>query len=376
MSVFLQGQSITRDVSWFEGPPNSALTDVNNLQIEIVRVADGVTMIGPTSVGITHPTTGRYFYEWVTSPTTLTGQYVWVWTATDPVVTGSPLETSEVIEIAAAGSSDGVTGPCEPWTPILGDYASRTMSLTCAPAVSGYALAAATETLVALSGQRFGLCTVTIRPCRRSCYEGAEWPFTESWHEYGVWPRPLFFQGTWYNVVCGGCTTDCSCATISEVKLPRSVYDIIEVKVDGVVLAEDLYDLQFTSVGPVLVRTSGEWPVCNDFRLDDDQENTWSITARFGEPPTTLGQLAVGELMVEYVKALCGQADCALPPNAQSVVRQGITIELLDPNTVFASGLTGLRFPDRFIKTYNPNGLQERSRVYSVDGPSFRVTGR
>lgn len=246
--------------------------------------------------------------------------------------------------------------------------------ITGSAAVSGAALEAATEVLYALSGMRFGLCTVTIRPCRRDCSGASS---LGGWWEYGSWPRPTFFNGTWYNIVCGGCEGDCSCTVLEEVKLPRDVYDIVEVKVDGVVVSGTGYDLQYTSAGPMLVRIDGgTWPVCNDVTKSDDSVGTWSITARYGEPVPKLGQLAVGELMCEFTRALAGDENCQLPPNTQTVTRQGITIEMLDPNTVFENGLTGLRFSDRFINTYNPGQLRDRPQVYDVDGPSFRLTGR
>lgn len=370
MTVYLPGQTVTRDVEWREFPPNGPLIDLLNVQIEIVPLGGGASVIGPTSVGVTNPSVGRDVYSWVTSPNQAPGQYVWVWTGNDPAITGSIIETSEVVTLGALGTDDGTTGPCTPWDPII------ICDLTGSAAVSGYALDAASETLYALSGMRFGLCTVTVRPCRRDCY-GTNWPGGGAWYEFGTWPRPLFFDGVWLNIICGGCESDCSCAALSEVKLPRDVHDVVEVKVDGVLLDETAYDLQYTAAGPLLVRTDGgRWPTCNDFRLDDDQVGTWSITARYGEELPRLGQIAVGELTCEYVKAMLDDPDCGLPPNVQSVVRQGITIELLDPNTVFENGLVGLRFSDRFIRTYNPNGLQERTKVYDVDGPSFRLTGR
>lgn len=371
MTVYSPGQTVTRDVEWRQFPPNGPLVDVFNVQIEIVPLGGGASVIGPTTVGVSHPSTGRYAYSWVTSPNQAAGDYVWVWTANDLSVTGAALETSETVTLGALDTGDGMSGPCGGWdSPII------VCDLTGSAAVSGYALEAAAETLYALSGLQFGLCTVTVRPCRRDCY-GTSWPWGGTWIEFGTWPRPMFFDGVWYNVVCGSCASDCSCATLSEVKLPRSVHDVVEVKVDGTVLSDTAYDLQWTSAGPLLVRVDGgQWPVCNDFRLTDDQVGTWSITARYGRPLPRLGQLALGELTCEYVKALTNDPMCGLPPNVQSVVRQGVTIELVDPNTVFESGLIGLRLSDRFIRTYNPGGLQESSKVYDVDGPSFRLTGR
>ena len=50
-------------------------------------------------------------------------------------------------------------GPCSDW-PVQWTCDVSTLN----PAVTGVAVASATETLWALTGQRFGLCEVTLRP--------------------------------------------------------------------------------------------------------------------------------------------------------------------------------------------------------------------
>jgi hypothetical protein len=90
---------------------------------------------------------------------------------------------------------------------------------------------------------------------------------------------------------------------------------------------------------------------------------------RPGRP--TLGQLAVGELACELLRAIKGE-DCRLPANVASLVRQGVEIRMPDPNELLKDGLLGLPLSDRFVLAVNPNRLPARSRVYSVDSPRHR----
>lgn len=252
--------------------------------------------------------------------------------------------------------------PCGPWEPIF----CCTLPAGAA-AITGSMVQAATEALWARSGRRFGLCEITLRPCRRSCDGG--WPFADQWWEFGTWPRPLLYQGSWFNIACGGCGSGCSCTVLEEALLPAPVNSIVQVKLNGSVMVTGSYRLDDARL---LVRTDGgTWPVCQDMAAADTEDNTWSVTALFGEAVPTLGQLAVGELACELVKACVGQP-CALPPNATQVSRQGVTVDLQALSELLDSGMIGLRNSDLFISTFNPNKLMAAPQVYDIDGPSFR----
>ena len=242
-------------------------------------------------------------------------------------------------------------------------------------AVTGMALEFASNTLWALSGRQFGLCTVTLRPCRRDCY-GTSWPFGgDGWpssYAGQTYPTPYWHNGQWFNLACSGCTTDCSCSVVSEFVLPAPVHQIVEIKVDGVAVTGSAYRLDDSRI---VVRTDGgEWPICNDLSKNDTEVGTWSVTARYGQPVPASASIAVGQLACEIVKAITGE-DCTLPQPVQSIARQGVNLTFLDPNEVFAERRTGLRLTDMFISTFNPNGLQSRSRAYDIDGPNPRRTG-
>lgn len=240
------------------------------------------------------------------------------------------------------------------------------------PAVTGLAVASATETLWALSGRRFGLCEVTLRPCRRDCYDGRFYDdFGPPWTGARSYPQPALIGGQWFNLTCGSCS-DCACGTVSEALLPAPVHSIVEVKVDGTPLVTGAYRVDNNRL---LVRTDGgRWPRCNDLTRADSEAGTWSVTARFGEVPPEGAALAMGELSCEIAKAADGQ-DCRLPAGVQQLVRQGVTISYPDVGELFAKGRTGLYLVDMFVATWNPAGLRSRSRVYRVDQPTVRRAG-
>lgn len=256
-------------------------------------------------------------------------------------------------------------GPCDDW-PV---HWTCTLTADMAP-VTGYAVSMATRVLWALTGRRFGTCSVTLRPCRRECYDPWPWNWTEwgtpistaAWGDYRYW-MPLG---------CGSCLESCSCTEVSEAKLPSPVNRIVSVKVDGTPLATGAYRVDNNRL---LVRTDGQkWPYCNDLNKADTEAGTWSVTALYGEDVPDEARLPMGELACEITKAARGQ-DCRLPPGVTQLVRQGVTIQYPDVGQLLKDGRTGLYLTDMFVTAENPHGLTRRSRVYSIDHPSVRRTG-
>lgn len=251
--------------------------------------------------------------------------------------------------------------PCD-WDPI-----QCCVWPTGSEAVTGYARQAATEVLWQESGQRYGLCEITIRPCRRQC-DGGGWPFMDRWYEWagGMWPRPLLFNGLWFNIACGGCPGSCSCTVLEEVLLPGVVSSISQVKVDGVILPSTAYRLDNNQL---LVRVDGgSWPYCQDMAAADTQPDTFSVTFTFGEVPPVIGRQAVGQLMCALARECMGE-DCRLPANVTSLVRQGVAIEL------DADFLKRFNFVSLFLRYANPAGLQAAPGIYDPDAQSFRRAG-
>lgn len=250
---------------------------------------------------------------------------------------------------------------CDPW-PV-----SWQCDIDClAPAVTGQAVAVASEILYALSGRQFGTCTRTIRPCRRACTD--QW--TSAWGGY-MYPLPALIGGQWFNLTCGRCSHSCSCTGISEVDLGGYVQSVTEVKVGGAPLVTGAYRVDDNHW---LVRTDGgEWPWCQDLGKPATQPGTWSVTAVYGQPVPAAGQVAAGELACQLAKALNDEA-CQLPRAITSLARQGVTMTYAEIANTMAGGYTGLYLVDQFLQAYNPYHLAAAASVYNIDAPPPRAT--
>jgi len=142
------------------------------------------------------------------------------------------------------------------------------------------------------------------------------------------------------------------------------VQSIVTVKLDGVVAPTGSYRLDNNRL---LVRTDGQqWPSCNNLNKDDTQPGTWSVTAVYGQPVPKMGEVAMGELACEILKAMAGE-ECRLPPGVTQLTRQGVSISVPDIGDLFRDGKTGLYLVDMFLSASNPHKLQQRGRIYSPD---------
>lgn len=339
--------------------PNGPPVDVTGLTFALTRT-DGTVLVATTGSGITHVGTGTYTYPYAAPVGLAAGQAFATWSSGQGSAT-------ELVDIGNALSSATGQTACQPWPYICASFSAASAAIT------GSALQIASDILYKLSGQQFGICTFTARPCRRDCY-GNSWPFDGGnwWQWGGMWPRPVLFDGAWYNITCGSCSGTCSCGPLEEAWLPGPVNSIVQVKIDGQLLSPSAYRVDDFRK---LVRTDGQrWPVCQNLTADDSQPGTWSVTAAIGQAVPELGALAVGELMRDIV-AGCPTGNCALPSNATTISRQGLVIDLVTYQEMLQHGLLGLRWCDTFISTYNPNRLQAAPQVYDVDGESWRRTG-
>lgn len=234
------------------------------------------------------------------------------------------------------------------------------------PADQARATQWATDVLWAATGRQFGVCPITVRPC-----------FNERYNGLGVyWGDgtflPYIWNGTWYNSGCG-CAGRCCCQPLpfTQAWLPGPVAGISEVRVDGIVIDSTAYrvdDAQW------LVRQDGlTWPVCQDYNLAAGLPGTWSVTYFRGTPVPASLLGAAGSLACEYAKA-CTGGECRLPGRISSIIRQGVSIQMVDVDALLAKGYTGLVEVDQVIRAFNPAGLTHRLRVLSPDVQVNRVT--
>lgn len=200
------------------------------------------------------------------------------------------------------------------------------------------------------TGGRYGVCTVTVRPCREACpppprqstyYGRGPYPATG-----GVWTALM--PGIVGSVRCGSCRRVCSCRAPRSIRLPGPIVDVTEVLIDGDPLPEGAYRVDG---GRYLVRTDGgSWPTWQDLEADPDEDGTWQVTYRRGVKVPDGGQIAAGVLAMELWKAACGDEDCGLPQRLQTVTRQGVTVGVaIDQFEDVEQGRTGIWLVDSWV---------------------------
>lgn len=241
-------------------------------------------------------------------------------------------------------------------------------------AIAQQAVNTAAEVLYALSGRQFGLCSLTIRPCRIGCCSPCNGGAAPFWDPgWGAYPWvPVLTGGQWTNVACRGCGDTCGCTIVNEIILPGPVGSVTEVKIDG-----DVADITKFRVDNrrYLVRMDGSrWPVCQDMNLPDTETGTYSITYTRGKPLPAAGGSALGTLACELVKACTGDKTCALPDRVTSISRQGVTFQMPDPYDFIGKGRTGLYSVDLWLQAFNPKMRVREAGIYSPDFPEGRMT--
>lgn len=234
------------------------------------------------------------------------------------------------------------------------------------------------QTLRMLTGYRVGGCSVTVRPCNRTCLPGS-WLTAPDVGAMFAGANGGYFGmspyvgpgGQWMNA-CGCAGDGCSCTRVQEVLLPTSVGvgKIDEVVIDGVVLPPTAYRVD--NANRLVRQDGGTWPICQDMNKPLGEEDTWSVTYLDGNPVDGIGAYVAGLLAAEYAKACAGQ-DCALPTNVQTITRAGVTMQL-DPE-MFTGGVTGVRAVDSYIRIWNPL-TSLPSGIYSLDAPKGRRVTR
>lgn len=245
-----------------------------------------------------------------------------------------------------------------------------TIPATVDPAVVAMSLTVASEIMYGLTGRRFpGSCTETLRPCGN---EGDPYGF-QPWLWSYPWV-PLRYDGAWLNTgPCGCHMRTCGCGGYPSANLGRSdVQTVTAVKVDGVTLGAATYRLDSQQY---LTRLDGsKWPCCQDLTKADTEEGTWSVAITYGNPIPEGLKRAAAVLASEFIKQCAGEA-CRLPQRTTTVTRQGLTIDMIDPQQFLESGRTGIYEIDLAIKAWNPHGLTRPGFVWSpeVSGRAIRT---
>lgn len=224
----------------------------------------------------------------------------------------------------------------------------------------------ATEFLWNWTGRGFGLCEVSVRPCRLACSRPST--YYGGSRVGGVRIAPMHGGGFWVDYGCGCPPTlhGCRCGTgPASIKLPGPVASVEEIRIDGAVLERGNYRVDNHNL---LVRTDGGiWPSCQDMEATIDQPNTWQVDYTRGAPVPTGGQVAAGVLAEEMALALCNDGACKLPERVQTVTRQGVTMAMIDLMEDMDRGRTGIWLIDSWVSSVT--APRSRSAVYSPDVP-------
>ncbi len=212
----------------------------------------------------------------------------------------------------------------------------------------------AVSVLWALSGRRFGVCPVIVRPCPTADSVYTPWTIAASL---------VTWSGTnWINVSCG-CGSRCSNTAPSVIHLAadtaQPVVEIVEIRLAGELMDPSEYTLE----GDMLYRNGGTaWPSQN-LRRPLPETGTWSVTYTRGvEPPPGTAALA-GLLTKEFYDA-CSGGKCRLPRRVQNVTRNGVSYQMVDPTDIYTSGKTGISEIDLWLSSVNPEAL--------ASGPTVR----
>jgi hypothetical protein len=343
-----RGSTITLDAFYRDG--TGALVTPVDPFVSIVD-PDGDTVVNlatPTEV-----TTGHYQYEYPVASDASLGAWAARWFGT---VDGTPLEDEDGFTVLRAGTFDvggGTSSVCSPWA---------TTADLCTPC-DGYedfddgllldSLDMASDVLFNLTGRRWpGECTEVVRPQGR-WRQGAPRSF---------WPGDTSWSWGWCSCERG---RETGCTRVPEVRLPGSPVDVnsIFVTLDGVSFADWRLDDDNW-----LVRTDGDgWPCCQRLDLDTTEDDTWEIAYTRGTAPPIGGIRAAASLACEFVLACTpadeGGAACRLPKRITSITRQGVTIAVLDPLTLFGDGLTGIPEVDIWIGSVMKGDSRRRANV-------------
>jgi len=219
------------------------------------------------------------------------------------------------------------------------------------PDVQVRAAGLATASLRRLTGYRVGGCPITVRPCVLDCMDATLYR-SRTWG-----PRQLA-DGSWVNSC--GCSTECSCTALCEVRLAAPVGPITWVKVDGNIVLPTDYRVD----GDRLVWIGDDdcpWPICQDMTAGDDKPNTFAVRYLNAHAPDDLAAYAAGVLAMEFAKACMG-GKCRLPANVTSVSRQGVSFEIAAGT--FPGGVTGIREVDSWIGLWNPEHRRQATQVW------------
>lgn len=224
------------------------------------------------------------------------------------------------------------------------------------------ALPLATDLLWRASGRQFnGVCTSTVRPCAEG---GARLQYLAYNQGQGSRIITPLGDGRWLGGSCHGL---CTCGGADALRLEGwPIVGVTQVKVDGVALAATEYRVVDRIY---LVRNGATFPCTQDLSLPDTEPGTWAAVYEWGQMPPPGASTIAGVLACEIARAWTGDDHCRLPTNVAALVREGVSLTMLDPSAFLnaAGGRGPVRFGlwevDTWLGAINPAGLVTPGKV-------------
>lgn len=220
--------------------------------------------------------------------------------------------------------SDGTTSPLSVWCD-QDDLPESCNNENVTPETLDKGFALATTVLFNLTKRRWpGTRTDTYRPCCEC----------DSYDECNCYP----------------------CRSIELIGYP--VIAITRLTIDGVDADAADYELRDKSRLVPMRRADGTLlliPRWQDMSLAVTERNTYEIAYTWGEAPppeaATMAAVLGYEFGLGWTPSTLGA--CRLPKRVTSITRQGITMALIDPLTLFKEGLVGIPEIDLWIQAVN-----------------------
>jgi len=231
---------------------------------------------------------------------------------------------------------------------------------------------AASDTLYRLSGRVFtGECgPVTIRPVSR--------PTDIDTRSWGARLSPLGWFSSWglsssYGAAMPGVMAQYGTSEPPTIIMPYPVRDIVQVKIDGVIIPADEYELR-DNIELVRIRPSASatptqrygWPTTQINDLPDTEQGTFSVTFTFGNAPPASGLLAARKL-AEYLALPQLGDNTHYPRRVTAITRQGVSAQVTDVLDILKTKSLGIYEVDAFVLAYNPGRNQRQTAVWSPD---------
>lgn len=241
--------------------------------------------------------------------------------------------------------------------------------------------AAASEILYLRSGKLFtGIAgPVTVRPIARpSDIDSRTWLGTGGWGWSEGWG-----SASYYGMGAGPVASHYGVSYLPEVDLgDYPIHEILQVKIDGVVIPSDEYELRdFQRLARLRTSASATpterwgWPTAQIYDLPDTETGTFSITYTYGTDPGEGGRRAARKLAEMIVLPDFGDTT-AFPTRVQSIQRQGITATVASVEDLLRNGQLGIYDVDVWLSTVNPQRATRQSAVWSPDVGRPRRTAR